>query len=32
MEVTRQEVRLKDIGPTPFAAYSQTTAAIEGAA
>jgi phage head maturation protease len=27
-EVTRQEVRLKDIGPTPFAQYTETTAIV----
>jgi phage head maturation protease len=29
-EITRQEIRLKDIGPTPFAAYSETSAMIGG--
>ena len=28
-EVTRTEIRLKDIGPTPFAAYSETNARLE---
>ena len=27
-EVTRQEIRLRDIGPTPFAAYTETTAMV----
>jgi hypothetical protein len=27
-EVTRQEVRLRDIGPTPFAAYAETTSMV----
>ena len=27
-EVTRQEIRLRDIGPTPFAAYAETTAMV----
>jgi phage head maturation protease len=27
-EVTRTEIRLKDVGPTPFAAYADTTAEI----
>lgn len=30
-EVTRQEIALRDIGPTPFAAYDGTSARIEGA-
>jgi phage head maturation protease len=29
-EVTRQEIRLKDIGPTPFAAYPETSARLGG--
>jgi Caudovirus prohead serine protease len=29
-EVTRLEIRLKDIGPTPFAAYSETSSTIGG--
>lgn len=29
-EVTRQEIRLRDIGPTPFAQYEGTTAQIQG--
>jgi phage head maturation protease len=28
MEVTRQEIRLKDVGPTPFAAYPETSSRI----
>jgi phage head maturation protease len=28
-EVTRQEIRLRDIGPTPFAAYAGTSAQIQ---
>jgi hypothetical protein len=28
-EVTRQEIRLKDLGPTPFPAYAGTTAQIQ---
>ena len=31
-EVTRLEIRLADIGPTPFAAYPGTSAKIDGAA
>jgi len=27
-EVTRREIRLRDIGPTPFAAYAETTAMV----
>jgi phage head maturation protease len=27
-EVTRQEIRLRDIGPTPFAAYAETTSMV----
>jgi Caudovirus prohead serine protease len=27
-EVTRTEIRLRDIGPTPFAAYSETTSMV----
>jgi phage head maturation protease len=29
-EVTRLEIRLRDIGPTPFAAYEGTTATVAG--
>ena len=29
-EITRLEIRLRDIGPTPFAAYAGTTAQIKG--
>jgi phage head maturation protease len=29
-EITRVEIRLRDIGPTPFAAYSETSSVIGG--
>jgi phage head maturation protease len=29
-EVTRQEIRLRDIGPTPFAAYADTSVMVSG--
>jgi hypothetical protein len=29
-EVTHQEIKLRDIGPTPFAAYTETAATIGG--
>jgi hypothetical protein len=29
-EITRQEIRLRDIGPTPFAQYSETSSTIGG--
>jgi phage head maturation protease len=29
-EVVRTEIKLKDVGPTPFAAYEGTTASIQG--
>jgi hypothetical protein len=31
-EITRLEIRLRDIGPTPFAAYEGTTAMVASAA